>query len=32
VRLQAHFLLPRERLLAIIEAAGRRPNVPGGGV
>jgi hypothetical protein len=30
-RLQAHFLLPRERLLATIEAAGRTPNVPGGG-
>jgi len=31
VRVRTHFLLSRERLLEIIEAAGRRPNVPGGG-
>jgi hypothetical protein len=30
-RVQKHFLLPRERLLEIIAAAGRQPNVPGGG-
>src|ERR1700752_367377 len=30
-RVRAHFLLPRERLLEIIAAAGRTPNVPGGG-
>jgi hypothetical protein len=30
-RVRTHFLLPRERLLQVIEAAGRRPNVPGGG-
>src|SRR5262245_20199952 len=30
-RLRAHFLLPRERLLEIIAAAGRTPNVAGGG-
>ena len=29
--LRAHFLLPRERLLEIIAAAGRTPNVVGGG-
>src|SRR5262245_9224648 len=29
--LRAHFLLPRERLLEIIAAAGRTPNVAGGG-
>ena len=31
-RVRTHFLLPRERLLEIIEAAGRKPNVPGGEV
>jgi hypothetical protein len=30
-RVRTHFLLPRERLLRIIEAAGRTPNVAGGG-
>lgn len=30
-RLMEHFLLSRERLLEIIAAAGRAPNVPGGG-
>jgi len=30
-RLRANFLLPRERLLEIIAAAGRTPNVEGGG-
>jgi len=30
-RLMSHFLLPRERLLEIIDEAGRAPNVPGGG-
>lgn len=30
-RVKAHFLLPRERLLEIISATGRPPNVPGGG-
>jgi hypothetical protein len=30
-RLRTHFLLPRERLLEIIAAAGRTPNIPGGG-
>jgi hypothetical protein len=30
-RIQAHFLLPRERLLEVIKGAGREPNVPGGG-
>jgi hypothetical protein len=30
-RVRTHFLLPRERLLEIIAAAGRQPNVPGGG-
>ncbi len=30
-RVRAHFLLPRERLLEIVAAAGRTPNVPGGG-
>ena len=30
-RVRAYFLLSRERLLRIIEAAGRRPNVAGGG-
>jgi hypothetical protein len=30
-RVLAHFLLPRERLLEIIAAAGREPQVPGGG-
>jgi hypothetical protein len=30
-RVRTHFLLPRERLLRIIETAGRQPNVPGGG-
>lgn len=29
--LQTHFLLPRQRLLEIIAAAGRAPHVPGGG-
>jgi hypothetical protein len=31
VRARTHFLLPRERLLRIIEMAGRAPNVAGGG-
>jgi hypothetical protein len=31
LRVRSHFLLPRERLLEIIAAAGRTPNVPGGG-
>ena len=31
LRLRDHFLLPRERLLEIIAASGRAPNVPGGG-
>ena len=30
-RVKAHFLLPRRRLLDLIEAAGRTPQVPGGG-
>jgi hypothetical protein len=30
-QVRTHFLLPRERLLEIIAAAGRQPNVPGGG-
>lgn len=30
-RLKAHFLLPRRRLVELIEAAGRTPHVPGGG-
>jgi hypothetical protein len=30
-RVRTHFLLPRERLVQIIESAGREPNVPGGG-
>ncbi len=30
-QVQTHFLLPRERLLEIIAAAGRQPKVPGGG-
>jgi hypothetical protein len=30
-RLRTHFLLPRQRLLEIIAAVGREPNVPGGG-
>lgn len=30
-RVMTHFLLPRERLLEIITAAGRMPKVPGGG-
>ena len=30
-RVRTHFLLPRARLLEIIEAAGRTPNVRGGG-
>jgi len=30
-RIKTHFLLSRERLLALIEAAGREPHVPGGG-
>ena len=30
-QVRTHFLLPRERLLKIIAAAGRQPNVPGGG-
>jgi hypothetical protein len=30
-QVRTHFLLPRERLLEIITAAGRQPNVPGGG-
>jgi hypothetical protein len=30
-RLRDHFLLPRERLLELIAASGRTPNVPGGG-
>jgi hypothetical protein len=30
-RVKAHFLLPRQRLLQIIAAAGRTPHVPGGG-
>ncbi len=30
-RVRTHFLLPRERLLEVIAAAGRQPNVPGGG-
>ena len=30
-RVMAHYLLPRERLVEIIEAAGRTPHVPGGG-
>lgn len=30
-RVRTHFLLPRERLLEVIVAAGRQPNVPGGG-
>jgi hypothetical protein len=30
-RLKTHFLLPRERLLETITAAGRRPHVPDGG-
>lgn len=30
-RLRTHFLLPRRRLLEIMAAAGREPNVPGGG-
>ena len=30
-RIKAQFLLPRERLLQIIAAAGRTPQVPGGG-
>src|SRR5262249_61862054 len=30
-RVMSHFLLSRERLLAIIAEAGRAPNVPGGG-
>jgi hypothetical protein len=30
-RVRTHFLLPRERLLEIITAAGRQPNAPGGG-
>ncbi len=30
-RLRDHFLLPRERLLEIIAASGRAPNVPDGG-
>jgi hypothetical protein len=30
-RVKKHFLLPRERLLEIIAAVGRQPNVPGGG-
>jgi hypothetical protein len=29
--LKAHFLLSRERLLEVIQAAGRKPHVPGGG-
>lgn len=29
--MKTHFLLPRERLLEIIAATGRKPNVPGGG-
>ena len=28
-QVRTHFLLPRERLLKIIAAAGRQPNVPG---
>ena len=31
-RLRDHFLLSRERLLEIVAASGRTPNVPGGGV
>jgi hypothetical protein len=31
LRVRTYFLLPRERLLEIIAAAGRQPNVPGGG-
>jgi hypothetical protein len=30
-QVRTNFLLPRERLLEIIAAAGRQPNVPGGG-
>ncbi len=30
-RVKGYFLLPRSRLLEIIEHAGRKPNVPGGG-
>jgi len=30
-RVEAHFLLPRERLLGVIAGAGRAPHVPGGG-
>jgi hypothetical protein len=30
-RVKAHFLLPRQRLLEVIEGAGRKPHVPGGG-
>src|SRR5262249_9620485 len=30
-QVRSHFLLPRERLLEIIAAAGRAPNLPGGG-
>jgi hypothetical protein len=30
-KVEAHFLLPRERLLEVIAGAGRAPHVPGGG-
>src|SRR5262245_33294763 len=30
-RVRTLFLLPRERLVQVIESAGRKPNVPGGG-
>ncbi len=30
-QLKAHFLLSRERLLEVIDEAGRKPNLPGGG-